>query len=81
MILTMDYKAKRPVATFSCSCGFVGPDKDISDRYRIGRKKQFGHVWEAKLKRFLQEGGCSLREVARRRQCDPKTILKFDRRW
>lgn len=83
--LTMDYKTKKPVATFSCSCGFVysrmGPDKDISDRYRIGRKKQFGHVWEARLKTYLQEGTYSLRKVARMMECDPKTILKFDRKW
>lgn len=78
----MDYKSKRPVATFTCSCGFVysrmGPDKDSSDRYRIGRKKHFGDVWVARLKEYLQEGTYSVREIARIFQCDPKTILKFD---
>lgn len=85
VILTMDYKAKKPVATFYCSCGFVysrrGPDKDISNRYKIGRKKQFGEVWEAKLKAYLAERKYGLRQLARMMQCDPKTILKFDRKW
>lgn len=85
MVLSMDYKVKRPVATLSCSCGFVysrmGPDNNISDRYKIGRKKQFGEVWESKLKAYLQKGTYGLREVARMMQCDPKTVLKFDQRW
>ncbi len=83
--LSIDYKAKRPVATFKCSCGFVysrmGPDTDFQDRYRIGRKKQFGEVWESKLKAYLQKGTYGLREVARIMQCDPKTILKFAQKW
>lgn len=83
--VSIDYKVKRPVATFKCSCGFVysrmGPDTDFRDRYRIGRKKQFGEVWESKLKVYLQKGTYGLREVARIMQCDPKTVLKFAQKW
>ena len=80
--ITEDYKTRLPVGTFTCSCGFVysrkGPDKVDDDKYKIGRIKSFGRVWEAKLKVYLKEEKYGLRELARRMFCDPKTILKFD---
>lgn len=80
--ITDDYKTRLPVGTFSCNCGFVysrkGPDKESSDRYRIGRIKEFGWVWEHKLKAYLKENKYGLIELARLMSCDPKTILKFD---
>lgn len=79
--ITSDYKTRLPVGTFKCDCGFVysrkGPDKHEANRYKIGRIKSFGGLWEDKLKEYLrQEYG--LRELARLMCCDPKTILKFD---
>ncbi|TCO71812.1 TnsD family Tn7-like transposition protein [Marinisporobacter balticus] len=80
--ITSDYKTRLPVGTFSCVCGFVysrkGPDQFKEDRYRIGRIKAFGHVWENKLKAYLKEEKYGLRELARLMKCDPKTIKKFD---
>lgn len=80
--ITDDYKTRLPVGTFGCSCGFIysrkGPDKEISDRYKIGRIKSFGEVWENKLRVYLKEDKYGLRELARLMHCDPKTILKFD---
>lgn len=80
--ITDDYKTRLPVGTFSCNCGFIysrkGPDKESSDRYRIGRIKKFGWVWEHKLKTYLKENKYGLIELARLMSCDPKTILKFD---
>ncbi|MCT4594620.1 MAG: TnsD family transposase [Anaeromicrobium sp.] len=80
--ITADYKTRVPVGTFSCDCGFIysrkGPDKCSDDRYRIGRIKEFGHVWKNKLKRYLKEEKYGLRELGRMMKCDPKTILKFD---
>lgn len=80
--ITDDYKTRLPVGTFSCDCGFVysrkGPDKESKDRYRIGRIKKFGGVWEHKFKRYLKENKYGLVELARLMSCDPKTILKFD---
>ncbi|MBW9150995.1 TnsD family Tn7-like transposition protein [Clostridium estertheticum] len=80
--ITDDYKTRLPVGTFSCNCGFVysrkGPDKLIDDRYKIGRIKNFGIVWEDKLKAYSKEKKYGLRELARIMNCDPKTILKFD---
>lgn len=80
--VTPDYKTRLPVGTFKCHCGFVysrkGPDKNLENRYKIGRIKKFGHVWENKLRIYLQEGKYGLREVARLMKCDPKTIKKYD---
>ncbi|WP_197546389.1 TnsD family Tn7-like transposition protein [Clostridium botulinum] len=81
--ITADYKTRVPVGTFTCKCGFVysrkGPDKSVEDRFKIGRIKEFGVVWEDKLKGYLEEEKYGLRELARLMQCDPKTIIKFDR--
>ena len=80
--ITDDYKTRLPIGTFSCACGFVysrkGPDKLSDDKYKIGRIKKFGIVWENKLKAYLEERKYGLRELARLMNCDPKTILKFD---
>jgi len=71
---------KRPVGTFSCDCGFVyvrtGPDVTEESRYKIGKIKQFGHVWEAKLKELVEKG-LSLRQTAKLMGADPKTVKKY----
>lgn len=81
--ITEDYKSRLPVGTFTCKCGFVysrkGPDKTEDDKYKIGRIKEFGEVWKNKLKAYLKEGKYGLRELARLMNCDPKTVIKFDR--
>lgn len=83
LIVTEDFESRLPVGTFSCSCGFSysrkGPDKCHEDRYRIGRIKSFGHVWEERLKEILEKDNLSLREATRVMKCDPKTIIKFDK--
>lgn len=80
MTIRYDSKIKRPVGTFSCSCGFVyarsGPDRSEEDRYRVGRVKEFGEVWEAKLKELLLMN-LSLREIARRLKVDVNTVKKY----
>ncbi|SHJ75177.1 TniQ protein [Clostridium cavendishii DSM 21758] len=79
--ITEDYKTRVPVGTFKCECGFIysrkGPDKTKDDRYKIGRIKAFGVVWETKLEEYLKDERYSLRELSRLMNCDPKTILKF----
>ncbi|MBU5437092.1 hypothetical protein KQI42_03665 [Tissierella sp. MSJ-40] len=81
--ITSDYKTRNPIGTFTCDCGFIysrkGPDKDSKDRYKIGRIKEFGHVWEDKIQGYLSEGRYGLRELSRIMSCDPKTIIKFDK--
>lgn len=79
--INYECKSKKTIGTFSCSCGFVysrsGQDVHINDRYRIGRVKCFGAVWEEKLKSFVQEGCLSLNEIARNLKVDPNTIDKY----
>ncbi|EJP6472072.1 TnsD family transposase [Clostridium botulinum] len=81
--ITEDYKIKVPVGTFTCKCGFVysrkGPDKTEQDKCKIGRIKNFGVVWENKLKVCLKKEKYGLRELARIMNCDPKTVIKFDK--
>ena len=75
-----DSKIKQPIGTFTCSCGFVfarkGPDTSADDKYRIGRIKALGAVWEHKLGELLKED-LSLREIARRLHVDVNTVKKY----
>ncbi|HFJ9429042.1 TnsD family transposase [Bacillus cereus group sp. BceL293] len=75
-----DSKLKVPIGTFSCSCGFVytrkGPDMSLEDRFRIGRVKVFGEVWESKLKQ-LSKKGLGTRAIARELGVDSKTVKKY----
>ncbi|HYE10180.1 MAG TPA: TnsD family Tn7-like transposition protein [Patescibacteria group bacterium] len=72
---------KLPVGTFKCSCGFIysrrGPDTSNEDKYRIGRIKAFGTVWEDKLKKYVEDEKLSMRETARRLNVDPNTVKKY----
>lgn len=78
---TADYKTREPVGTFTCECGYIysrkGPDKSEKDRYRKGRIKAFGPVWEEKLKMLLTEHH-SYHEMARQLGCDVGTVHKFE---
>ncbi|WP_072874544.1 TnsD family Tn7-like transposition protein [Alicyclobacillus tolerans] len=80
MSIRYDSKVKSPIGTFACSCGFVyarkGPDTHADDKYRIGRIKALGAVWEHKLSELLQDN-LSLREIARRLQVDVNTVRKY----
>lgn len=70
---------KLPVGTFECSCGFIysrrGQDTSKADLYKVGRIKQFGPIWEEKLRILSEDGMLSLREKARQLKVDPKTII------
>ncbi|WP_185929619.1 TnsD family Tn7-like transposition protein [Paenibacillus popilliae] len=76
--ITRCSKTGKPVGTFVCSCGFIyarkGPDQTIEDHFRIGRIKSFGDEWHEKL-RMMPHQNISLREVARKFGCDPKTVV------
>lgn len=71
---------RSPVGTFKCDCGFIysrrGPDKDDSDKYNIGRIKQFGHVWEFELNKLLKTG-TSYYSIAKQMKCDVSTVKKY----
>jgi hypothetical protein len=78
--VTYGTDVKRPIGTFTCSCGFIytrrGPDENEEDRYKVGRIKQFGQVWEDKLKDLINEK-LSLRETARQLKVDANTVKKY----
>jgi hypothetical protein len=80
-ILTSDYKSRRPVGTFKCTCGFTysrkGPDEKYEDRYKMGRIKKFGHIWEQKLYKVINEKRNSINDLSNEFNCDPKTIIKY----
>jgi hypothetical protein len=82
LVVTADYKTRKPVGTFICNCGYVysrtGPDKSEKDRYRKGRVKSFGNIWEARLKVLLGECCLSYCKIALQMGCDIKTIYKFE---
>ena len=72
--------SKNPIGVFICDCGFVylrtGPDHGDRDRYKITKIKQFGSVWEAKLKQLVNQK-LSLRETARQMGVDPAIVKKY----
>lgn len=80
--ITPDYKTRIPVGTFTCSCGFIysrkGPDKVESDKYKIGRIKQFGYQWEEKLYKCINSN-YSTAKIASILGCDKKTVLKYSK--
>lgn len=75
--------SKSPIGIFRCDCGFIylrtGPDQDEKDRYNITKIKQFGPVWEAKLKQLTRQR-LSLRETARQLEVDPATVKKYSKK-
>lgn len=74
---------KEAIGTFSCDCGFIytrsGKDQEDSDQYTYTRIKQYGPVWEEKLKEVVSQR-LSLRETARVMGADPGTVRKYARR-
>jgi len=76
---------KKPVGTFSCSCGFIycrtGPDCTEADAQRIGKIKAVGSVWQQKLRHLVEVEQLGLRETARQLQVDPKTVNRYVQRF
>lgn len=84
--IIQDYKFsysrnKNPIATFSCSCGFVytrkGPDKNSSDLYKYTNILAYGEVWEKKLRELIEIKKIHLREAAKELKVDLSTIRKY----
>lgn len=79
--ITRDYKSTFPIGTFECNCGFIyarkGPDQSREDKYRIGRVKAFGDVWEAGLHALANNRNLSIRAMAEMLGVDSKTVKKY----
>ncbi|AMO87253.1 hypothetical protein B857_01944 [Solibacillus isronensis B3W22] len=71
---------RKPIGTFSCDCGFVysrrGPDIDKSVAFKVGRIKNFGPVWKAKLMQ-LATSGLGPYHIAQILECDYTTVKKY----
>ncbi|WP_256721514.1 TnsD family Tn7-like transposition protein [Paenibacillus odorifer] len=71
------------IGTFACECGFVytryGPEQNNPDheRYTYHYVKQYGEVWENKLKHMLEIEKKSQREVAKRFRVSWITVKKY----
>lgn len=80
LTITIDYDTRKPVGTFRCECGFVysrkGPDQTREDRTRIGRIKEYGHIWRERLSDLVREGK-TLMEISRELNSDRTTIKKY----
>lgn len=81
LAITLCCDTKKPVGTFSCSCGMVycrtGPDETDEDKLRIGKIKEFGQLWEDKLREFVEVEKLGLRETARKLNVDARTIKRY----
>ncbi|WP_419885301.1 TnsD family Tn7-like transposition protein [Paenibacillus sp. B-A-8] len=74
--VTRDSKTKNLIGTFTCSCGFIYARKQSTDIFKIGRVKEFGHVWHQKLIELSCEN-ISIRAIARGLGVDSKTVKKY----
>jgi len=73
-------KSLKPIGTFSCKCGFVyarkGPDKRLEDRYRVGRIKQFGDIWNARLLELASNNKLSCRQIGKELNVHSQTVKR-----
>ncbi|MBD7937593.1 MULTISPECIES: TnsD family Tn7-like transposition protein [Bacillaceae] len=74
-------KTKKPIGRFTCPvCGFSytrkGQDPEKTGQYRYTRIMDFGPIWNKVLKTLLEEK-LSYREIARRLNVDPGTVIKY----
>lgn len=68
--LSKKNKVHRPVAIFTCDCGFsyqrAGPDSNPNDNFKYDFVRNYGDVWESKLAHDWSNLDLSLAEIARR---------------
>ena len=76
VVLTYDYKTKKAIGTFRCSCGFIySRDMSKIDIYSLGRIKEFGSVWKNELIEQIDKGK-SISEISKVLKCDKKTVIR-----
>jgi hypothetical protein len=75
-----DKQRGRITGTFSCTCDFtysrLGPDALPEDKFRIGKVKSYGKLWETKLKSLWENSTLSLREIANKLRIDDQTVKR-----
>ncbi len=73
-------KTKKPIGRFTCAtCGFSytrkRKDHNKDDHHTLTRIMDFGFLWRKELQSLLEDG-LSYREIARRLNVDPGTVIK-----
>jgi hypothetical protein len=76
---------RKPLGTFICShCGFsycrVGPDSNESDRFRIGRVRSHGQLWETRLRYLMKQFQGNVSAVAKELMCSSDTVVRHAER-
>lgn len=80
IIVTSDYKTRKPVGTAKCPyCGFKYSQKMTNRNIinKVGRVKDFGHLWHEKLVELLESKQYSVSNIARLMGCDYKTVVRY----
>jgi hypothetical protein len=66
--ITYSHQRKTYYGTFRCTCGFTYisrlPLTSDEDQLRVGKVKDYGHVWESALKEFWHNPDFTLRDIA-----------------
>jgi Tn7-like transposition protein D/TniQ len=74
------YVQGKPIATFSCTCGFTysrtGPDRSATDHFKLTKIQAFGQVWEEELRNIWSNETTSLRSISQRLGVDPMTVKR-----
>jgi len=75
--ITYDSKSKKYIGTYCCACGFEYSRAINSENYKRIRIKNYGNLWEMKLKELVCQGNNSVRYIAKILKCDSKTVKKY----
>ncbi|HEX8734430.1 MAG TPA: TnsD family Tn7-like transposition protein, partial [Pyrinomonadaceae bacterium] len=82
--LTKGERRGKPIAIFTCECGFiyqrVGPDKSEEDRFRYDSVREYGAVWENKLRELWDDLSLSRAEIARRLKISDLSVTNIAHR-
>lgn len=82
--LTKGEKRGKPIAVFACDCGFIyqriGPDKSEEDRFRYDSIREYGTVWENKIKEMWNDLSLSREEIARRLKISSLSVTNIAHR-
>lgn len=82
--LTKGERRGKPIAIFACDCGFIyqriGPDKSEYDRFRYDSIREYGTLWEKKLKEMWNDLSLSREEIARRLKISSLSVSNIARR-
>lgn len=69
--------SKKVIAVFKCNdCGFTYTRKLKSDIYELYTIREYGHVWEEKLKQLLRQNKTKNR-IAKLMKCDHNTVKLY----